>query len=220
MEQRKLHFIFIFMLMSCVQSITSQETRQNSTIEVPLLDNQRMPLVVLFDTTQLNQVLKDYIIKTVEETTDQKIPIIKKTVIEDIGYEPGRKQERPAFSASLTSSITLQSNEVLKFDKVWLNMGNVYDPTTGVFTVSRNGLYFVSSTVMANRGQYLHCHLWKNNQSDVGIFGTNYSTGTLNTVMALKKGDRIYAKHDDNKAGEQMYGNHWSMFSAYLISEQ
>ncbi|CAC5406969.1 C1QL [Mytilus coruscus] len=161
------------MLMSCVQSITSQETRQNSTVEVPLLDNQQMPLVVLFDTTQLNQVLKNYIIKTVEETTDQRIPIIKKTVIEDIGY--------------------------------------------GVFTVSRNGLYFVSSTVMANRGKYLHCHLWKNNQSDVGIFGTDFSTGTLNTVMALKKGDRIYAKHDDNKADEQMYGNHWSMFSAYLI---
>lgn len=133
--------------------------------------------------------------------------------------EPGRNQERPAFTASLTSSITLQPNEVLKFDKVWLNIGNVYDPSTGVFTVPRNGLYFVSSTVMASRGLHLHCHLWKNNQSDVGIFGTDYSTGTLNTVMALKKGDRIYAKHDHNKDGEQLYGNHWSMFSAYLISE-
>lgn len=133
--------------------------------------------------------------------------------------EPGRNQERPAFTASLTSSITLQPNEVLKFDKVWLNIGNVYDPSTGVFTVPRNGLYFVSSTVMASRGLHLHCHLWKNNQSDVGMFGTDYSTGTLNTVMALKKGDRIYAKHDHNKDGEQLYGNHWSMFSAYLISE-
>ncbi|XP_076107066.1 heavy metal-binding protein HIP-like [Mytilus galloprovincialis] len=219
MEQRKLHLILIFMLMSCVQSMASQETRQNSTVEVPLLNNQQMPLIALFDTTKLNQVLKDYIIKTVEEATDQRIPMIKNAVIEDIGYEPGRNQERPAFTASLTSSITLQPNEVLQFDKVWLNMGNVYDPTTDVFMVPRNGLYFVSSTVMASRGLHLHCHLWKNNQSDVGIFGTDYSTGTLNTVMALKKGDRIYAKHDRNKDGEQIYGNHWSMFSAYLISE-
>lgn len=86
MEQRKLHLILIFMLMSCVQSMASQETRQNSTVEVPLLNNQQMPLIALFDTTKLNQVLKDYIIKTVEEATDQRIPMIKNAVIEDIGY--------------------------------------------------------------------------------------------------------------------------------------
>ncbi|CAC5406968.1 C1QL [Mytilus coruscus] len=220
MDQAKLHPLFIIMLMSCVQlMIWSQEPDKTPTVEVSLLDNQQMPLVALFDTTKLNQVLKDYIIKTVEETTDQRIPFIKTAVIEDIGYEPGRIHERPAFTASMRTDSTLHSNEIIKFDQVWLNMGNAYNPTTGVFTVPRNGLYFVSSTVMSLHAQHLHCHLWKNNQITFGLYGYNYSPGTLHSAMPLKKGEIIYIKHD-NKAGESMLGRHYSMFSAYLIYEQ
>ncbi|XP_052072337.1 collagen alpha-2(VIII) chain-like isoform X2 [Mytilus californianus] len=220
MDQAKLHPFFIIMLMSCVQSmIWSQEPDKNSSIEVSLLDNQQMPLVALFDTTKLNQVLKDYIIKTVEEATNQRIPIIKTAVIKGIGYEPGRIHERPAFTASMRTDSTLHSNEVIKFDQVWLNIGSGYNPTTGVFTVPRNGLYFVSSTVMSLHAQNLHCRLWKNNQITLGLFGFNYSSGTLHSAMPLKKGDIIYIKHDA-RAGETILGRHYSMFSAYLINEQ
>ncbi|CAG2230799.1 unnamed protein product [Mytilus edulis] len=171
-----------------------------------------------FDTTKLNHVLKDFIIQTVNEATDQRIPIIKTAVIEDIGYEPGRIHERPAFTASLTTTKPIHSNEVVKFDKVWLNMGNAYNPITGVFTAPINGLYFVSSTVRATHSAYLHCRLWKNNQPTLSLFGTNYSTGTINMVMPLKKGDIIYIKHDE-RVGETILGAHYSMFSAYLINE-
>jgi hypothetical protein len=51
-------------------------------------------------------------------------------------------------------------------------------------------------------------------------FGTNYSTGTLNTVLQLKKGDRVYIKKDSkhSNSAEHMYGRYWSMFSGYLIA--
>ncbi|VDI31542.1 Hypothetical predicted protein [Mytilus galloprovincialis] len=91
MDQTKLHPLLIIILISCVQSIIwSQESDTNSTVEVSLLDNQQMPLVALFDTTKLNHVLKDFILQTVNEASDQRIPIIKTAVIEHIGYEPGR----------------------------------------------------------------------------------------------------------------------------------
>jgi hypothetical protein len=50
-------------------------------------------------------------------------------------------------------------------------------------------------------------------------FGTNYSTGTLNTVLQLKKGDRVYIKKDSkhSNSAEYMQGRYWSMFSGYLI---
>jgi hypothetical protein len=51
-------------------------------------------------------------------------------------------------------------------------------------------------------------------------FGTNYSTGTLNTVIQLKTGDRVYIKKDskDSDSSEHLLGRHWSMFSGYLIA--
>jgi hypothetical protein len=51
-------------------------------------------------------------------------------------------------------------------------------------------------------------------------FGTNSSTGSLNTVLQLKKGDRVYIKKDSrhSKSGEYMLGRYWSMFSGYLIA--
>ncbi|XP_076107069.1 cerebellin-1-like [Mytilus galloprovincialis] len=200
MDQTKLHLFLIIMLFSCVPSMNgSQDPDKNST--------------------KLNQVLKDYIMKTVEEVTDQRIPIIKNTVMEDIGYETGQIHERPAFTASFSADDWPEPNEIIKFDHVWLNVGNGYDATTGVFTVPRNGLYSVTGTLMSVDAKNLHCHLWKNNDLIIGLFGHDYSSGTLNSAMLLEKGETIYIKHD-NKVGEQMLGRHYSMFSAFLINEQ
>lgn len=108
---------------------------------------------------------------------------------------------------------------MIKFDKVWLNTGKIYDSSTGVFTVKKTGLYLVSSSVMAGGSQYLHCHLWKNNESTVGAYGLKYSQGSLNAVMELKRGDKLTIRHDGHNGTEKMFGRHWSMFSAYIISE-
>ncbi|XP_063397308.1 complement C1q-like protein 3 [Mytilus trossulus] len=127
--------------------------------------------------------------------------------------------KRDAFTVSLTKGTNLAANEVIKFDKVWLNTGKIYDSSTGVFTVKKTGLYLVSGSVMSFRGKQLHCHLWKNNESTVGTYGHNYSQGSLNAVMELKRGDKLTIRHDGHAGTEGLYGMHWSMFSAYIISE-
>ncbi|XP_071140630.1 complement C1q-like protein 2 isoform X2 [Mytilus edulis] len=128
------------------------------------------------------------------------------------------RKTRPAFTASLTHTKALGSNEVMKFDKIWLNNGGIYNPNTGVFTVPMNGLYLVSSSMMSYGVKQLHCHLVKNGQSNVGAFGKEYSQGTLNAVMNLQKDDKLFIKQDGG-SDEPVTGAHWSMFSAYLISE-
>lgn len=105
------------------------------------------------------------------------------------------------------------------FDKVWLNSGNVYDQNTGVFTIPMTGLYMISATVMSTRNQYLHCQLWKDNEALLWVFGTGYSTGTINPVLALSKGTRIYIKHDNNRTNEFIFGHQFSMFSGLFLSE-
>ncbi|CAG2230800.1 C1QL [Mytilus edulis] len=192
---------------------------QKPSAELPLLNNQNMPLVALFDTTKLNEVLKIAIKKTVEETMNEMIPRIKQAVLADIGYEPGREKERPAFTASLTHIRSLGGHEVVIFDKIWLNTGGAYDNDTGVFTAPKTGLYSISTTVMSYHAMYLHCDLWKNNEKLVRAFGTKYSTGTLNVVVALKKSDTVYVKHIGHGGSEKIYGDQRSTFSGYLITE-
>ncbi|XP_076107068.1 complement C1q tumor necrosis factor-related protein 4-like [Mytilus galloprovincialis] len=191
--------------------------KTNYSAEIPLLDNQNLPLVAQFDTTKLNQVLKIAIKKTIEETMNEMIPRIKQAVLADIGYEPGREKERPAFTASLTRTRNLGGYEVVIFDKIWLNTGGAYDKDTGAFTAPKTGLYSISTTVMSYHAKYLHCFLWKNNERMVLAFGNDLSTGTLNVVMALKMNDKVFVKLTGFT--EYIFGEHRSTFSGYLISE-
>jgi hypothetical protein len=111
-------------------------------------------------------------------------------------------------------------NEIFKFDSIKTNIGGHYSPKTGVFTVPRPGLYMLSATVMSTRGKSLSCDFLVNDVMSGRLFGINFSTGSLNTVLQLKKGDRVYIKKSSKKstASEYLYGEHWSMFSGYLIA--
>ena len=111
-------------------------------------------------------------------------------------------------------------NEIIKFDSVRTNIGGHYSPITGVFTVPIPGLYMLSTTVMSTKGKSIHCALWVNNVMYERAYGTNYSTGSLNTVLQLEKGDRVYIKKDSkySNSAEHMLGTYYSMFSGYLIA--
>ncbi|CAC5386617.1 unnamed protein product [Mytilus coruscus] len=116
-----------------------------------------------------------------------------------------------AFTASLSEFYVVDSNEIIKFDKVWMNIGDGYDPESGVFTAPETGLYMVSSTMRMDNG--LKCCLSKNDIKKVGLHGT----GTLNTMMMLQNGDRIYIKNYGDGYHARLFGYHLSMFSAFLI---
>ncbi|CAG2185782.1 C1QL [Mytilus edulis] len=135
----------------------------------------------------------------------------------------GYNGDIPAFSASLSKSQNLGSNTNVLFDKVWTNVGNGYSTQTGVFTVPTGGLYQISCTVVGASGKTLRVHLWKNEQKTVGLYPNlaNFNSATLNMVLDLKEGDRVYIRHG-NSQSELVYnepGTDSSMFSGYLISK-
>ena len=111
-------------------------------------------------------------------------------------------------------------SEIIKFDSVRTNIGGHYSPNTGIFTVPRPGLYMLSATIRSAGGKHMHCALWVNDVMHERAFGTGKTTGSLNAVLQLKKGDRVYIKKDSkySNSSEHLYGRHWSMFSGYLIA--
>lgn len=68
-------------------------------------------------------------------------------VYKTISCFSGPKQ-RIAFLAFVKDTPTL-SDSVIKFDDVETNIGNQYNLTNGVFTAPKNGLYVLSSMIMA-----------------------------------------------------------------------
>ncbi|CAC5419145.1 C1QL [Mytilus coruscus] len=93
-----------------------------------------------------------------------------------------------AFAASLTAAKTLGTGGIVKFDKLWTNVNNDYDPSTGIYTAPKPRLFQFSCTVMTPSGNTLHVFLGKKDSKTVAVYPgqTGHNMGTLNVVLELK----------------------------------
>ncbi|CAG2254699.1 unnamed protein product [Mytilus edulis] len=134
-----------------------------------------------------------------------------------IKFKGSNYRDIPAFTASLSAPKSVGKHEILKFDKVWTNNGNHYNPSTGIFQAPKEGLYQVSATVMSAHGKDIFVKLWQNETKMVGLFpGTGYSEATINMVLHLKKGDKVTVRGEGGNLHSSSH--YYSTFSAFLIS--
>ncbi|CAC5395854.1 C1QL [Mytilus coruscus] len=151
-------------------------------------------------------------IKTMEDTVANN----SRTVVEALSM----KRDSVAFSAYRIDSQTLSSNEKnFKFDKIWTNVGNAYDPGTGIFTAPQLGVYHFSAVALSVSEEILYiCFIHNTAKKPASwVTGRGYKTGTLDVVLNLQKGDEI------SVGGSSIYTiysdfNKYATFSGYLIS--
>ncbi|XP_063431432.1 complement C1q-like protein 4 [Mytilus trossulus] len=123
------------------------------------------------------------------------------------------------FSASVRTGKYLVRGQIVRFDKVWSNIGNDYDPQSGIYTAPQGGAYHFSCTVMSSGNTVIRVSLMKNNLRTVANFARGSNSATLNIVLDLKEGDKICIR-------QVHYGNYiysepsynFSMFSGFLIA--
>ncbi|VDH99753.1 Hypothetical predicted protein [Mytilus galloprovincialis] len=137
----------------------------------------------------------------------------------DIGKESGDRSTASGFSVSLSRAKYVVKGHIVRFDKVWSNIGNDYNPQSGVYTSPKNGVYHFSCTVMSAGKKAIRVSLWKNNLKTVTSYSYHHYSGTLNLVLHLKKGDKVCIKQDyhENYIHSEPKFN-YSMFSGFLIS--
>ncbi|XP_053177551.1 complement C1q-like protein 2 [Scomber japonicus] len=108
-------------------------------------------------------------------------------------------QPKVAFSLGLTDSGLIgpfNTAITLKFSKVITNFGQVYSPTTGLFTAPVRGAYYFSFTTLDNRSNAWRRVFLYHNDKRV-LYSYNYSANSAESVsnslvLQLEKGDVVY----------------------------
>lgn len=131
-------------------------------------------------------------------------------------------KDRPVFFASLkTHPFILNGiNDVVKFDDVRINRGDGYNPSTGVFTAPKSGLYQISCMLRGEHSNKVQYRLMKNNSvyTNGYVGNQDYDSQSVSSILDLKKGDRVYIKHRVNGV-QKIYGDNYSTFSGYFLQE-
>jgi len=109
---------------------------------------------------------------------------------------------------------------VVKFEDVRVNRGQGYNPSTGVFTAPRKGLYHISCLIVGYSGHAVNYQLNKNDAVYTKGYSNKgaYSSSTISALVEMKKGDRAFIKHRIS-GSEQIHGSLHSTFSGYFLQE-
>uniref|UniRef100_A0A3Q2QX60 Cerebellin-1-like n=1 Tax=Fundulus heteroclitus TaxID=8078 RepID=A0A3Q2QX60_FUNHE len=129
-----------------------------------------------------------------------------------------------AFSAALVESTQwtivgpLNRYTTLEYKTVKTNIGNGYNPETGIFTAPVKGLYYFRFTGVVGRSGRLKAGLKKNDEDIVAIYhkaGTQASAAN-GVTLELEQGDRVYIQvwEDDTTIADQ---TRLSTFSGFLV---
>ncbi|XP_012706920.2 cerebellin-1 isoform X3 [Fundulus heteroclitus] len=128
-----------------------------------------------------------------------------------------------AFSAALVNSTTwtdvgpFNRYKTLEFKRVITNIGNAYNPDTGIFTAPVKGLYYFRFTGVVGSSGLLNAGLKRNGVNIIAIHhkaGTQASA-TNGVTLELEQGDRIYVQIWENLTIADQ--SQLSTFSGFLV---
>ena len=128
------------------------------------------------------------------------------------------------FTVALGQAVSnLGDNQVIVFDWVHTNVGNDYNPQTGVFTCRVPGLYVFYVHTLAEPGKHLETTISKNLHIMAYTYAFDkeyFSSGSNMAVMDLQKGDTVLIRsHGDqhDHVGSVIDASYTS-FSGFLIN--
>ncbi|KAL3871595.1 hypothetical protein ACJMK2_039586 [Sinanodonta woodiana] len=124
------------------------------------------------------------------------------------------------FTARLTNSITLglSSQQALVFDNVYINVGNGYDATTGVFRAPVPGMYVIMVTVSSEGDSIADdIEVVHNGVALCRLTQVHYGGCSCNVVARLKVGDAVWAREFFHRSDDHIRGNYFTTFSMGLM---
>ena len=119
-------------------------------------------------------------------------------------------------------SLNIGTNSTIKFDTVVTNLGQGYDPDTGLFTAPFSGLYsFFFSIEHDNQHDYIHLGLMAAGRymcysSVNGPSRSHYDEGTGGATAHPSKGETVFVQR--YSGDYYIHDTVFSSFSGFLVS--
>ncbi|XP_076991993.1 EMILIN-2 isoform X2 [Tamandua tetradactyla] len=140
-----------------------------------------------------------------------------------------------SFSAGLTQKPFPSDRGVVLFNKVLVNDGDVYDPSTGIFTAPYDGRYLITATLTPERDAYVEAVLSVSNASVAqmhtagykrefleyhrpqGAFHTCGGPGAFHLIVHLKAGDGVNVVVTGGRLAHTDFDEVYSTFSGLFL---
>ncbi|XP_051747945.1 uncharacterized protein LOC127511224 isoform X4 [Ctenopharyngodon idella] len=158
------------------------------------------------------------------EELNKKNEEISNLTLSQVELRKENRDREIAFSASLMQSgdgyIGPCTTEItLTYRNVFTNIGNAYNPITGVFTAPLKGAYMFRISVTGDGGIVATATIYKNRERVVIARG-DQAQGLLNSsngvVLILEVGDVVYVRlWSNNRISDN--GNNYNTFSGFLL---
>uniref|UniRef100_A0A096MCW6 Cerebellin-1-like n=1 Tax=Poecilia formosa TaxID=48698 RepID=A0A096MCW6_POEFO len=172
--------------------------------------------------SQLQQVMAR--LEKLERENEERVQASIFWSLMEIICDSKANSSQVAFSAALIESQTWTSvgpfdrYHTLAFKKVITNIGNAYNPETGIFTAPVKGLYYFRFTGVVGSTGKLNAGLKKNGENIVAIYhkaGTQASASN-GVALELQEGDRVFVQiwENDLTIADQ---SRLSTFSGFLV---
>nr|XP_022292084.1 uncharacterized protein LOC111103251 [Crassostrea virginica] len=129
---------------------------------------------------------------------------------------------RIGFTASVTSYSSSWNSGTLVFPKVITNVGNGYNPSDGVFTAPRTGVYVFFVNVQSYGSYNIYVNIVLNGATKVRTMVNQGSqeandAGPNLAVLSLQTGDRVWVKHYSGQGYWTDSDGPITTFSGFLI---
>ncbi|XP_062587015.1 uncharacterized protein LOC134248621 isoform X2 [Saccostrea cucullata] len=145
------------------------------------------------------------------------------TSLTKVSSQLGNLSKRVAFTAGVTSHSSSWNSGTLVYDKVINNVGEGYNPNTGIFTAPVEGDYVFYVSIQSYSASSIFVDIVLNGSNKVRAMAhvTNpndqYETGTNLVTFRLQQGDTVWVKHYSGQGYYTHSDAPDTTFSGFLI---
>ncbi|XP_048011570.1 uncharacterized protein LOC125245134 [Megalobrama amblycephala] len=188
-----------------IRELTATVTEQKGNIRALETQLREQQTFILEELNKKNEEISNLTLGQVE--------LRKENRDREIAFSAGLMESGSGFIGPFTSEITLTYRNVIT------NIGNVYNPITGVFTAPLKGAYMFRISVYGHGPTASGASIYKNGQRAVLAYA-HQSQRELNSsngvVLILEAGDVVYVRLWPNTR-IHYNGNNHSTFSGFLL---